>query len=229
MVYPIIHRARSIAGRPRVSVELVRVEQRRCALYRHFDEREVLLYVGISDTPVDRTNSHARTSEWVQYADRAEVQWLPSRASAEASERYAIENEDPIFNRQYAAGDVDQRIADYLHEREVEGVKVAVRLYRDVVQRFVDDMPARLRTQAEERARRDYEYAGKTVDDSLSAHVLRHVGNLLNDHVLGLVDQAKADAYGTIFEHMTERLEKIANDSAVRRGSAAAIAPEADF
>lgn len=74
---------------------------KRCALYRHFDADDLLLYLGISDNPVQRGKDHARDSDWVQYAVRAEVTWHSSRAEALAAEAAAIVAERPLFNQQH--------------------------------------------------------------------------------------------------------------------------------
>jgi len=87
--------------------------QRRCALYRHYDDRGVLLYVGISENPTKRGQNHAASSEWVPYACRMEAVWLTDRPTAEAAERAAIQRERPIFNRAHALDDARQRIAAY--------------------------------------------------------------------------------------------------------------------
>lgn len=90
---------------------------RRCALYRHFDAAGVLLYVGISDAPVDRGKDHARYSDWVQYAARIEAEWLDSRQAAEREERKAIRTERPIFNVAHAAAHQAERARDYIERR----------------------------------------------------------------------------------------------------------------
>lgn len=90
---------------------------RRCALYRHFDANGVLLYIGISDTPVSRGKDHAKYSRWVQYAARIEAVWLDSREEAERAERDAIVREKPIFNIEHATGDQRERVAGYVSAR----------------------------------------------------------------------------------------------------------------
>lgn len=86
---------------------------KRCALYRHFDIRDALLYLGISDDPIARGKQHARDSDWVQYAVRAEITWHNSRAEALAAEAAAIIAEQPIFNEQhnYYPGVAERRAA----------------------------------------------------------------------------------------------------------------------
>lgn len=70
------------------------------ALYRHFDEHGVLLYVGISHQPDERLRQHRLSSWWGQLGliDRVEVEWFPDRASAAAAECAAIERERPRCN-----------------------------------------------------------------------------------------------------------------------------------
>lgn len=139
-----------------MTVELVRptVGQRRCALYRHFDDQDVLLYVGITDTLGERTNNgHARSSDWVQFAERAEAEWYDSREEASAAEREAVRGERPVFNRQYAEWDVDQQITAYLHERKVRLLNDVISLYEQAVKRFLTTVPDRLLTEAQDAAR----------------------------------------------------------------------------
>lgn len=90
---------------------------RKCALYRHFDDVGVLLYIGISERPVHRGRTHAEMAVWVSYASRMEAEWLPDRAAAEAAEKLAIQTERPVFNRTHAPGDLRQRISRYLEAR----------------------------------------------------------------------------------------------------------------
>lgn len=92
-------------------------DQQPCALYRHFDEFGVLLYVGISHHPERRTGDHISTSAWVQYADRGSVEWLSNLSRALVAERRAIQSEKPIYNRQGSDGRTDKRIAQYLRLR----------------------------------------------------------------------------------------------------------------
>lgn len=95
----------------------VAVAGRRCALYRHFDDVGVLLYVGISERPVHRGRTHAETAAWVQYAARMEADWLPDRTAAETAEKLVIQSERPVFNKVHAPGDMQQRITRYLEMR----------------------------------------------------------------------------------------------------------------
>lgn len=72
----------------------------RTALYRHYDVEDVLLYVGISGTPENRTRWHKRNAEWIERAVRFTGVWYPTRAAALIAEAKAIREESPQFNRQ---------------------------------------------------------------------------------------------------------------------------------
>jgi hypothetical protein len=182
-------------------------EQRRCALYRHYDVYDTLLYIGISETPVDRTYNHARSSQWVHYADRAEAQWFGTRALAEDAERYAIQDELPVFNRQHAVGDVDQRIADYLHGREVTELRETLEAYEKAVQRFIERVSPVVREQVEERVRRNYECAGEVVDRLFPVHVLDVLGGALHSYFEDAMDRADAERLSVQLKALNERIE----------------------
>jgi hypothetical protein len=182
-------------------------EQRRCALYRHYDVYDTLLYIGISETPVDRTYNHARSSQWVHYADRAEAQWFGTRALAEDAERYAIQDELPVFNRQHAVGDVDQRIADYLRGREVAELRETLEAYEKGVQRFIERVSPVVREQVEERVRRNYECAGEVVDRLFPVHVLDVLGGALHSYFEDAMDRADAERLSVQLKALNERIE----------------------
>lgn len=67
------------------------------ALYRIFDEHDVLLYVGVSFTPETRWRAHTKTAWWSQVHHRV-VEWHPDRPTARAAERAAIKTEKPVGN-----------------------------------------------------------------------------------------------------------------------------------
>lgn len=70
----------------------------RTALYRHFDAEGALLYVGISLSPLYRLASH-RQAAWVERIASITLEWMPTRAAAEAAELEAIRGERPQFNK----------------------------------------------------------------------------------------------------------------------------------
>jgi hypothetical protein len=92
-------------------------DARKCALYRHYDEDGVLLYIGISYDLVARGRQHAKEAAWIEYAVRVEAEWLPSRDAAEAAERRAIQIEQPVFNFTYSLLPPEDLVAAYLAKR----------------------------------------------------------------------------------------------------------------
>ena len=73
------------------------LSDRQHALYRFFDGRGVLLYVGITCHPSRRWERHRERPWWTEVA-RIEVESLPDRASALAAERRAIIDGAPRYN-----------------------------------------------------------------------------------------------------------------------------------
>lgn len=69
-----------------------------CALYRHFDQYDQLLYVGISVQPIVRLYQHQMQSEWYDEIVRVEIERFPSPKEARAAEMKAIKDEKPVFN-----------------------------------------------------------------------------------------------------------------------------------
>lgn len=84
------------------------------ALYRHYDTRGRLLYVGISLCAFTRTRQHKMQQPWFRQVTRIEIEWHATRSAAEAAEWAAIKNERPkhnqTFNRANPAPEPDQRI-----------------------------------------------------------------------------------------------------------------------
>ncbi|MEU9578820.1 GIY-YIG nuclease family protein [Streptomyces chilikensis] len=68
------------------------------ALYRFFDEQDVLLYVGITDRLTVRFREHSHHSKWWPLAVSHRVEWLAGRALADRTERQVIREEKPLFN-----------------------------------------------------------------------------------------------------------------------------------
>lgn len=67
-------------------------------LYRHFDKRGRLLYVGVSHDALKRANDHFRDKSWAKDVARFDVQHFPSRDLALAAEKTAIIAELPLHN-----------------------------------------------------------------------------------------------------------------------------------
>ena len=100
------------------------VEQDRpTALYRFYDENEVLLYVGIAYDPDQRQKGHAQTAKdsWYPLAATRKVEFYDTRTEAEEAEKRIVRSEKPRFNRQYATMlDPEVRAADERREGRVK-------------------------------------------------------------------------------------------------------------
>ena len=68
------------------------------ALYRFYDARETLLYVGISNDPRRRWKEHAQTKAWYPEVHHQALTWYDSERSARRAETRAIRQESPRFN-----------------------------------------------------------------------------------------------------------------------------------
>lgn len=68
------------------------------ALYRFYDEKDRLLYIGITDDLLVRLKSHILASSWMDYAARAAIERCPTRKEAADAETAAIKAEQPLFN-----------------------------------------------------------------------------------------------------------------------------------
>lgn len=71
---------------------------RPCALYRHYDKKGRLLYVGISVHPMRRQWEHEINADWYYSVTNITVQWFRSKRAAQKAEREAIVEEDPQHN-----------------------------------------------------------------------------------------------------------------------------------
>lgn len=67
-------------------------------LYRHWDEDNNLLYVGISYSSVSRLRQHEKTARWFTLVRNVTIEQFPTRKEAELAELTAIRTEKPIYN-----------------------------------------------------------------------------------------------------------------------------------
>jgi hypothetical protein len=87
------------------------------ALYRYFDAREVLLYIGKSGDMAVRDSTHIRRSQWMQFAVRSAIERYGNAEEVGDAERMAIETEHPVFNLQYNdTPEARERLRAYLEE-----------------------------------------------------------------------------------------------------------------
>lgn len=73
----------------------------RTALYRLFDNRGALLYIGVSVSPEQRWMHHAEHKTWWPKVARIEFTWHPTRDEALRREMDAIRQERPRYNVQH--------------------------------------------------------------------------------------------------------------------------------
>ena len=87
------------------------------ALYRWYDDIDLLLYVGISDELLDRVTNHVKGSPWMDFAVRSTIKRYPSRTKAAAAEVEAIKSEQPLFNLKHNnTPEARRRLFHYLVE-----------------------------------------------------------------------------------------------------------------
>lgn len=88
----------------------------RTALYRHRNAAGDLLYVGISLSPITRTEQHMKAAAWSADVASISIEWFGTRAEAEAAEIMAITGEAPLHNKMYAATDTGDLITDLISQ-----------------------------------------------------------------------------------------------------------------
>jgi hypothetical protein len=67
-------------------------------LYRHYDEQDRLLYVGVALSAIHRLSQHRDHSTWFEKIKRVEIQTFETRKEALEAERQAITEERPKHN-----------------------------------------------------------------------------------------------------------------------------------
>lgn len=76
----------------------------RTALYRLYGADDRLLYVGITNNPEVRWQTHAREKVWWPKVTHKTLEWFETRKSAERVERIEILEERPAYNLQHNPG-----------------------------------------------------------------------------------------------------------------------------
>ena len=74
------------------------MQNRETELYRYYDEKGLLLYVGISLSSVARQAQHKLASSWYQKAVLCKISRYENREKALIAERDAIMKEKPAYN-----------------------------------------------------------------------------------------------------------------------------------
>lgn len=68
------------------------------ALYRYYNSKDELLYIGISANPLIRTTQHSQKKPWFDEVSRSSVEWFKSRELALEAEKQAIIECKPKYN-----------------------------------------------------------------------------------------------------------------------------------
>ena len=88
------------------------------ALYTSYDADDVLLYIGITDSLLERTFTHFKRSSWMDFAARSTYEWFPTREAAEAEEEKRIRELSPLFNSRHNEHPyAPRRLVEYLVKR----------------------------------------------------------------------------------------------------------------
>jgi predicted GIY-YIG superfamily endonuclease len=72
-------------------------------VYRFYDDKDRLLYVGITRKPQARFQAHQLKADWWDHAERCTIDVRASRASAFWAEGMAIHHEGPLYNETYVS------------------------------------------------------------------------------------------------------------------------------
>ena len=78
------------------------------SLYRHYDDKNNLLYVGISLNALNRLYQHGGHSDWFDDIKIVKIEHFESRREAVNAERKAIKNEKPLYNIQHKISDLEK-------------------------------------------------------------------------------------------------------------------------
>ena len=77
---------------------------KKAALYRQYDAKGKLLYVGVSQNLYNRIYQHENASKWFHEVASISVLWMDSKEEALAAEIKAITTENPAHNKEHACG-----------------------------------------------------------------------------------------------------------------------------
>lgn len=71
------------------------------SVYRYFDQRGQLIYIGITNRGTTRNGEHYRSKDWWPFVSKQTVEHFPDREAAHAREVELIERFAPPFNTQH--------------------------------------------------------------------------------------------------------------------------------
>ncbi len=101
------------------------------AVYRFYDEDNVLLYVGQTPAPIERFHEHRDDKPWFDEVTHFSTDWHLSREDAEWAEDAAIADEWPLYNkkgqpRDTGAGRIPSYMAGVLKQVIREAIEAAI-------------------------------------------------------------------------------------------------------
>ena len=91
-------------------------------LYRYFDSKNRLLYVGISISAATRLGQHRTASGWYTDAVRIDIEKFASRRAAMSAEKEAIKLEKPQHNIKHVEVEKPICAADYIKDERLTTV-----------------------------------------------------------------------------------------------------------
>lgn len=109
------------------------------ALYRHYDENNHLLYVGIANNLASRCGQHEGSSHWFERVHNITVEHYKGRMEALNAEKKAIKNEKPLYNLEHAPK-VKPKI---ITEADVSKYRLVVAEREDIFRYFDKRWPVR--------------------------------------------------------------------------------------
>lgn len=77
----------------------------RTAVYRLYNSKGALLYVGVARNPAERMKFHQQFKKWWAEVSRTTEEWFDNRALALGAEAVAIRDESPLYNIQVTGED----------------------------------------------------------------------------------------------------------------------------
>jgi len=91
-----------------------------CYLYRHYDYQGDLLYVGLSNSPLERQRKHRDGSHWAAMVCTITIEPFAAREDAIAAEQLAIETEFPKHNQTYNGGALPRAVERLMEAERIE-------------------------------------------------------------------------------------------------------------
>jgi hypothetical protein len=123
-------------------------------LYRHFDDSNKLMYVGISLNTFSRLSQHKDHSHWFRNINRVTIEHFKTREEAMAAERTAIRAENPMFNiamkKTAREVEAEERNARQLEEEKIRQKNFLARYVEYRLAYEVDDVRSMLKMSSKE-------------------------------------------------------------------------------